>query len=385
MIETRANTPSDLTIRTPKTTPLSLPDDWDNCGIPFSDSGTSDDNDTDWTLMLHTRRDGVNSKIHFLPQVVPDSLEARIQKNIVESAQAYYTSMLSSNSWVLATVDYDMKELYPSMEFGGLFNRFVNLRTARKFERSFKCLNTAFDMIKPLLKTQDPRLITYLFESIAYLKTLGHVELANSLIQNFSQMSYIVLGRSHPITILTACLYLSDEQLQPRLVEAGLDRIKSNLRTHLGPLHVETMRFLLTASTILKHQKSFDASLRYLEELQTPYELVYGVNSYEACHALVDNGHLCRLLRKYDEAEAVIGESLRRAHEITDEYDHIQSVVRCTNALAVLEGDRGNMALKRSYLKTSLSTAEGKLEPFHWMVLEAQAIMKEDEDFTEDG
>lgn len=380
MIETRANTPSDLSTYTPRGTPSPAADPDDELEMMVIQG--SDPTVLESLAGAKRYAVAIDSYADFpdFSPVIFDNFETRCRKNLVDSAQAYYTSKLTSSDWVLATVDFDIHELYPSMRFGGLFNKFVSLRGMQKYEQSFECLNNAFDMIKPLLKIQDPRLLTYLLESINYLKTLGHTELAKCLIQNFSQMSFVVLGRSHPITILTACLYFADADMQPRLIEAALDCIKWNFCRQLGPLHVETMRFTLTASTILKHQRNLTESLTYLEELQSAYELVYGYQSYETCHAIVDKGYLYVHLGLFAEAEEIIGESLVRAHGIDTEYEYVQSVVRCLVGLAALEDTRGDKAKKRAHLRSALAAAEGKLDALHWMVLEAEAKLKEDED-----
>ncbi|KAF1960392.1 hypothetical protein CC80DRAFT_590646 [Byssothecium circinans] len=294
--------------------------------------------------------------------------------NCVRSIQQHYTP-LSSQFWTLGTLESDEPQLYPSITFGSLFFKYHNMRTLGDQEAAVATIDAAFGMARPLLMQPDPRLLIYFLESIEYTRARGYNRLATYMILHFALEARTALGLNHPITVFMASLHQSDDSTLDRIVEVGIRCIIDQFCFHIGGEHVETMRLLLTASMILKHQRAFDEAFNTLETLIAVYQMKYGLCSYQVCHALVDQAYVKIEQVQYDEATELLNRAMELLDGVVDWNERIESRVRCQVCFAAVSGARGNFVHKRDYLQLALETGRVQLGDEHWMMRDARASL----------
>jgi hypothetical protein len=310
--------------------------------------------------------------VEFPSVVNPLSLDIA-STNFLRSIEAYYSNMFDSGNHI----PVDVGRHYPPLVFGGEFLTFHNLIALGRQGDAFIVLNGAFDMIKPLLQAGHPRLLTYLMESMAFSRSVGHEEVARKLITFFTFMSAQVLGRSHALTVFASVLRQAGDDVLPGIIEAGLQCMADRFAVHLGAAHSETMGLLLTSSAILKHQKSYWQASARLERLLTLYENAFGSVSYQASHALADHAAVKTEMGDLHDAEGLMVEAMLRAEKIGDPKERVESQIRClmnTSTLCKAQGDTSQMI--RS-LQLALDIGGGMLDPGHWMMRHVRATLAE--------
>jgi hypothetical protein len=315
----------------------------------------------------------VMTRIGSIPQAVPSMQVERSFDNFLHGIKIYYSAKLCGPDWILGTVECDDPSLYPSMQLGSLFLEYHDLRTLQDRQASFKALDKAFTMIKTLLIVQDPRLLTYLLESIAYTRSVGYEDLARQLIWYFTSMAIEVLGRMHPISMFGMGLHQASSSTLSDVIERGLGSMVEQFVTNIGDSHLESMRLLLTGSAIMKHQKSYVTASRYLTQLLPIYEYAYGVRSYQTCHALIDKAYLILELGDAVQAERLMEEGKHRAEGILDSNEYIESNMRSLSCKAHLRRVQGNFEESAYILETALLLGEMALDDDHWMMRHARA------------
>lgn len=232
-------------------------------------------------------------------------------------------------------------------------------------------------MVPQLLGIQDPRLLLYLLESIAYSMYVGYGDIANKLIGYFMAMASTILGLQHPITIFSAGLHQPDSPALRAFIEIGLQTVVDQFSTQLGAGHLETMRILLTSSTILKHLKSFTAASRNLDTLLPLYENAYGTESYQVVHCLVDKAYVEFAQLDLPQAESFIIMAMKRATLIGDLNERVESEVRCLVCLEQLRKLQHDLAQASYSLSSALELGSTALSHDHWMMRDARAQLEE--------
>jgi hypothetical protein len=308
-----------------------------------------------------------------ISQAVPSTQVERSFDHFLHGIKIYYSANLRGPDWILGTIECDDPSLYPSMQLGSLFLEYHDLRTLQDRQASSKALDKAFAMIKTLLIVQDPRLLTYLLESIAYTRSVGYEDLARQLIWYFTSMAIEVLGRMHPISMFGMGLHQASSSTLSDVIERGLGSMVEQFVTNIGGNHLESMRLLLTGSAIMKHQKSYATASRYLTQLLPIYEYTYGVHSYQTCHALIDKAYLIMELGDAVQAERLMEDGKYRAEGILDTNEYYESNMRSLSCKAHLRRVEGNFEESAYILKTVLLLGEMALDDDHWMMRHARA------------
>jgi hypothetical protein len=326
-------------------------------------------------LLRHSRR----IRVHRSPPIlhsVRSPTEVSSQ-NLLRSIEIYHKQRFQLKNWTLATTsDEDDEALYPSMKFANLLLEYNNLLTLKRREAAFATLSDAFEMIQTLLQVRDPRLFIYIMESIAYCYSIDRKELAHQAIHFFGAMATHVvpdLGPSHPITMFFSSLLHNRFDDIATLLEVGLQCLLGAFTMHLGPQHYETVRIMLTGSTILKHMGHYGRAMDFIDRLIDLYGPLYGDKSYQSCHALVDKAYLEMLmgLRHKGEEHAML--SLANANGIGEVVGRTESQMRCLMFLARLRKSEGDGEGMRHHVDTALEVGGQVLDGEHWMMKDALA------------
>lgn len=188
-------------------------------------------------------------------------------------------------------------------------------------------------------------------------------------------MSTAVLGNNHQLTVFTTSLFECPPEIQTSLIERTLVCILFQFNGEIGESHEETLRFLLTSSSILKHQGHFPEAGQFLTQLLDEYKKVHGSYSYQASHAVVDQAYILMHCQNLVEAERLILLGMRKAEPIQDHKGQVKSRIRYLVALARLRERDGNVIEKRSNLELALSIGKENLSDDYWMMTDARASL----------
>lgn len=242
------------------------------------------------------------------PQMsLPDNI--RIPESILLHSRGYVLSTFESTNADGVVVDIKLEG--PVHRCHMAFEEtLANLSLLSGLDRvAFKALDGAFDLIRPCLLDRDPQFIVVLMQIMSLCIWFKKPDIMQMLVSYLHDLSKVVLGPVHPVTLICRDLKLADEETSRSICKLAAEAAWHQFRGYLYPFRIESfVRLTATYADILDSLRLNDereAFLRYVVRSCDP-ELV---PVEQRLHLEL---HLVMCLRRQDK----FPEALRRLDQV---------------------------------------------------------------------
>lgn len=145
----------------------------------------------------------------------------------------------------------------------------ANLSLVPRLDRvAFKSLDSAFDLIRPCLVDRDPQFVVVLMQIMSLCIWFNKPDIMQMLVSYLHDLSKVVLGPNHPITLICRDLKLADAETSRSICKLAAEAAWHQLRGYLYPFRIDSFaRLTMTYADILdslRLKDEHEAFLRYV-------------------------------------------------------------------------------------------------------------------------
>lgn len=201
------------------------------------------------------------------PQIsLPDNL--RIPESILLHSRGYVLGTFETSK--VDGVMVDLKHEGPVHRCHMAFEEtLANLSLVSGLDRvAFKSLDGAFDLIRPCLLDRDPQFVVVLVQIMSLCIWFKKPDIMQMLVSYLHDLSKVVLGPKHPITLICRDLKLADVETSRSICKLAAEAAWHQFRGYLYPFRIDSfVRLTGTYADILDSLRLNDereAFLRYV-------------------------------------------------------------------------------------------------------------------------
>ena len=212
----------------------------------------------------------------------PQVLE--VPERMLRCVRDYFLGSFESGTWVHTdplTFCYSIKcgqeaDVYGE-ELVFLCESGCRLFSKSLFEEGGRTLNAALAGINRIIQADQPETLIPLFRLIGFLRIDNRHDIASMLLRHFSDLSKVLLGGEHPLTLYFGwfnLLYTSDfDEIVSRCTDGMIDHFENSV----GAMHISTLGFRVRSVEVLaqKGDAGIQKLLKILSECERkllPYD-----------------------------------------------------------------------------------------------------------------
>ncbi len=216
---------------------------------------------------------------------------------------------------------------------------------------AFAEFSSVYDRIPSLLESQDPAFFAVLVGLLCFPQNPLDFALSHQMFRYIWSMAQVVLGRTHPITLLLSCALTSDqrEPLATLALRAGSDVAEANL----GPHHPETVQFWEQLANGHADLEQYSEAIHYREKILEAHRAMDGDFSPYTCWALLDLACVYVHADRDEEAWAFIEQGLRLAETFAP-IPRTEIQIRGIGRMAFINEKQGRSAISRMLLRQAV-------------------------------
>ena len=216
---------------------------------------------------------------------------------------------------------------------------------------AFAEFSSVYDRIPTLLESQDPAFFAIMIGLLCFPQNPLDFALSHQMFRYIWQMAQVVLGRTHPITLLLSCALTSDqrERLATLALRAGSDAAEANL----GPHHPETMQFWEQLANGYADLEQYSEAIMYRQKILEAHKETDGETSPYTCWALLDLA--CVYIHADQDEEA--WSFIERGLKLAENYPPIPRTeiqIRGIGRMAFINEKQGRPAVSRMLLRQAV-------------------------------
>lgn len=173
------------------------------------------------------------------PQVsLPDML--RLPESILLNSRGYILGTFESIK--VDGVVADLKHEGPVHRCRMAFEEtLANLGLVQGLDRvAFKSLDGAFDLVRPCLLDRDPQFIVVFLQIMSLCLWFKKPEIMQMLVSYLHELSRVVLGPSHPITLICKDLKTADVEASRHICKLAAEAAWHQFRGYLYPFKIDS-------------------------------------------------------------------------------------------------------------------------------------------------
>lgn len=189
----------------------------------------------------------------------------------------------------------------------GLWSRFVAeiydayyLFDCGNFREAGQHLRSAFAVSEEILLVDHPMdLLRFVF-NVLRLQLRGRPEILSAFVRHFTDMSQAVLGKGHPVPLITSLFSAQGLFAQRDCIEELQKSIRDAFEQRLGSTHSSTMEVRYGYSA---DERSIPDTINNIRKDIPGYEALFGVRDPRCVKLHLLLGQYCAYIKQYDEVE----------------------------------------------------------------------------------
>ncbi|KAL9618449.1 MAG: hypothetical protein Q9160_006827 [Pyrenula sp. 1 TL-2023] len=267
----------------------------------------------------------------------------------LSSSASYFPTMFITDYWKLAFEQYPKEDQPDAQPLPWAATQVAASYAVARGDSSdvFKDLNNSSAKLHYIFKQQRPELIPCMLWLISEFEAAGQTDLSTQVLSFAAELSRIVLGDQHPITMIIWCLYASDSRLlmvEPimreiiKLFSAAVDR------------HDYTLSFMLqiTADLVRLQKRYGEADALWREVIRRSEESA-GPNSKQTVTFLLNAVEPSVEAGSFVQAETGLRDILDRVEVFDDREYQLAMQARVHFMLCMIEQAQGNQIKADTY------------------------------------
>lgn len=288
------------------------------------------------------------------PTLAPDF---RHMSASLSSSASYFPAMFATNYWNLATEKYPKENQPDAQPLPWAANQVAASYAIARGDSSdvLSLLNSSSEKLNYIFRQQRPELIPCLLWMISEFEVAGQRDYSTQILSFAAELSQIVLGDQHPITMVIWSLYASETRLL--LVEPIMKEIIKIFSAEVSR-YDHTLSFMLQVTAdLLRLQKRYtEADLLWREVVRRSEEDT-GLNSQETVTYMLSAVEPAMEAGAHVEAEAGLRDILARVDVFDDREYQLAMQARVHFMLCLIEQRRGNGAKADEYADKAMKLA----------------------------
>lgn len=216
---------------------------------------------------------------------------------------------------------------------------------------AFAEFSSVYDRIPALLESQDPVFFAVILGLLCFPKYPLDFALSEQMFRYIWSMAQVVLGRTHPITMLLSCALTSDrrERLAILTLKAASDVAEKTLGAHY-PDALEFLEQLAHAHADLEEHPQV---IMYREKILKVHLATDGDSSPYTCWAMIDLANAYIHANQDDAALEMIEKAFQRAEKLAPT-PRTEIFIRGLGRMAFINDRQGRAAISRMLLRSAV-------------------------------
>lgn len=216
---------------------------------------------------------------------------------------------------------------------------------------AFAEFSSVYDRIPALLESQDPAFFAVILGLLCFPKYPLDFALSEQMFRYIWSMAQVVLGRTHPITMLLSCALTSDRRAP--LAILTLQAAAGVAEERLGPHHQDALEFLEQLAHAHADLEEHDKVIMYREKILKAHQATDGDASPYTCWAMIDLANAYIHANRDDAALAMIENAFQRAEKLAPA-PRTELFIRGLGRMAFINDRQGRPAMSRMLLGSAV-------------------------------
>jgi hypothetical protein len=285
-----------------------------------------------------------------LVRCLPASLSPPRDLQEMECVLAFTKSFLGSGLASFRTQGLQSVDIDP-VHWRNDFLQASYLLRVQGNDLAFAEFSSVYDRIPALLESQDPAFFAVILGLLCFPKFPLDFALSEQMFRYIWSMSQVVLGRTHPITMLLSCALTSDRRAP--LAILTLQAASGVAEEKLGPLHQGALEFLEQLAHAHADLEEHSKVIMYREKILKAHQLTDGDASPYTCWAMIDLANAYIHANQDDAALAMIEKAFQRAEKLAPA-PRTELFIRGLGRMAFINDRQGRAAMSRMLLRSTV-------------------------------
>jgi tetratricopeptide (TPR) repeat protein len=216
---------------------------------------------------------------------------------------------------------------------------------------AFAEFSSVYDRIPALLESQDPAFFAVILGLLCFPKSPLDFALSEQIFRYIWSMAQVVLGRTHPITLLLSCALTSDRRAP--LAILTLQAASGVAEEKLGPHHQDALEFLEQLAHAHADLEEHSKVIMYREKILKAHQATDGDASPYTCWAMIDLANAYIHANQDDAALAMIEKAFQRAEKLAPA-PRTELFIRGLGRMAFINDRQGRAAMSRMLLRSAV-------------------------------
>ena len=216
---------------------------------------------------------------------------------------------------------------------------------------AFAEFSSVYDRIPALLESQDPTFFAVILGLLCFPNHPLDFALSEQMFRYIWSMAQVVLGRTHPITMLLSCA-LTSERRAP-LAILTLQAASGVAEEKLGPQHQDAVEFLEQLAHAHADLQEHSKVIMYREKILKIHQATDGDASPYTCWAMIDLANAYIHARQDDAALTMIEKAFVGAEKMAPT-PRTELFIRALGRLAFINDRQGRPATSRMLLQSAV-------------------------------
>jgi tetratricopeptide (TPR) repeat protein len=216
---------------------------------------------------------------------------------------------------------------------------------------AFAEFSSVYDRIPALLESQDPAFFAVILGLLCFPNRPLDFALSEQMFRYIWSMAQVVLGRTHPITLLLSCALTSERRA--RLAILMLRAASGVAEEKLGPHHQDAVEFLEQLAHAHADLEEHSEVIMYREKILRSHQITDGDASPYTCWAMLDLANAYIDAEQDDDALAMIEKAFERAEKLAPA-PRTELFIRGLGRMAFINDRQGRPAMSRMLLRSAV-------------------------------
>ena len=216
---------------------------------------------------------------------------------------------------------------------------------------AFPEFSSVYDRIPALLEGQDPAFFAVILGLLCFPNNPLDLALSEQMFRYIWSMAQVVLGRTHPITMLLSCALTSDRRA--RLAILMLQAASGIAEDILGQHHQNALEFLEQLAHAHADLEDHSKVIMYREKILKAHQETDGDASPYTCWAMIDLANAYIHANQDDAALGMIEKAFQRAEKLAPA-PRTELFIRGLGRMAFINERQGRAAMSRMLLRSAV-------------------------------
>jgi tetratricopeptide (TPR) repeat protein len=285
-----------------------------------------------------------------LVRTLPASLSPPTDLHEMECVLAFTKSFLGSGLNSFRAQGWQSVEIDP-VHWRNDFLQASYLLRVQGNDLAFAEFSSVYDRIPALLESQDPAFFAVILGLLCFPKYPLDVALTEQMFRYIWSMAQVVLGRTHPITMLLSCAMTSDRRAP--LAILTLQAASGLAEEKLGSHHQDALEFLEQLAHAHADLEEHSKVIMYREKILKAHLATDGDASPYTSWAMIDLANAYIHANQDEAALAMIEKAFQRAEKLPPA-PRTELFLRGLGRMAFINDRQGRAAMSRMLLRSAV-------------------------------